>query len=203
MFILRFYLLFLLLKNHSFQNNANYKLINGLLYIKDYGRFNLSKPLNLTGIKFNSQKHSIIDNSLILDGLQVEAANSQLSLFFENFNGFDIKSNPLSKIKLKNIKFESAFLNIKYSSLNFYFGQIKLNENCDSSLFIRNNFSNRYFLFTTVTASFEDSSYPEKICPLAFYRSHCRILRLSILSNSLINKNKFEFLNLTNSFDLN
>ena len=141
-------------------------------------------------IEVYSFEKLILNNSLNLNGLII-SAKVKLGLYIYNIKGIDIKTNM--KFGMTNDDKYLNTLGIDYSVFNVYMNDRLFNEydclNFNSSELISKNF----LTHPNVLFFGQNMIYASKICPLWFNNTNLFHLVIASLSNSFINKNKFEF----------
>ena len=116
---------------------------------------------------------------------------------FYNLDGIEITTNPIDSLTFFdfNFNFNNIFIDIDRSNLNFFYNGKPI----DSSMCDTKKFPN---LFKTFMSSIHllvlISTKSENLCPLLFLNVDLKLLSVSRISSSLIEKNIFSFQNVLN-----
>jgi hypothetical protein len=155
---------------------------------------------NQTYLNIFARKPILFNNDLNLKGLMImlNRTSSQTNALFRNIKGFNENSqgeeqslNTLKTIQMNNIIFD------------FYRqGTLLSSHDCVSE-----NFSSKTNFFGSfrVPLMLRNVFYDHKICPYVFMNTNLRMIFLNEISNSLIFRNRVEFLNIneTQHFNMN
>ena len=158
-----------------------------------------SVNLTVETVFFIPNKDILLDNTMSIKHLLYSITFSYKdTVVFTRIKGFNTKlpyQRPGTSYGHLNVLFLS-------SKFDFYLNGTKIDEtNCKLS-----NFNEKYDAFGPINILTIDSLnyYSKKTCPYVFMNTRLNRLTLGQISNSLIIKNQFEFLdiNQTNDFDL-
>ena len=144
-------------------------------------------------------KKIILNDLLDFKSAQFQTPKIYFFVFLENFNGFEITSNPFSRFKI-TYKFDGQEMHNNYiltdSNFQFYFRNKLINQElCDDRVFrmYKNNFLiNIFFL----DASSPNVIFTDRTCSLVFYQARIQYLILSSSGSSLA-LNSLRFYNIT------
>ena len=131
---------------------------------------------------FQPNERIIIDSSFDLKKLvSFKDGKSLMHMVFVNFKGIDYNTLP-----------------IPYEYVNIYYGFSKLDFYINNTLLdvshCRREFFKHSFLINFVNINLYYSRYPEFICPYVFLNSYILGLYVTDITNSLLNKNQFNIL---------
>ena len=182
---------YLFLQNDVFKNSNNTKLT----FFANFDNFNdlemdCNQTYNTTSfIQLNPNRELVIDKSLNLrNQLYSENVMSLITVVFSNVKGYDFNS--------KRRKYYISNLVILFSRLDFYFNSKILNE-CTAKVY--DSVTTHHMLQSFITIYFRQVIYPHSICPLAFSGTVFDSMYFTDITNSLLAKNKLNFVQLNNS----
>jgi hypothetical protein len=156
---------------------------------------------NIENLKIFAKKSILLNNDLNLSGVLniFNRSNSQIDVLLQNVNGFNANSRDIKKTLINNGK------SMQLSNVIFDFyseGHMITNEICKSE-----NFDSKTNFFGNIKALLLTAHvcYNSKICPYVFMNTQLEQLFLGEISNSLIFRNRIEFVsvNKTSDFDMN
>jgi hypothetical protein len=156
---------------------------------------------NIEHLKIFAKKSILLDNDLNLSGVLniFNRSNNQIDVLFQNVKGFNAKTREIKKLMNRNVK------SMQLMNVNFEFyreGNMITNENCTSG-----NFDSETSFFGNIKALLLTANviYSEKICPYVFMNAKLEQFFLVEISNSLIFRNRLEFLSIneTKEYDMN
>jgi len=151
-------------------------------------------------------KKIILDNSFNLNKLTIIPNQNQVSFCIKLFNlkGFQMTNyfDPFNQIKFVNFnKYRKIFYIISQSNFDFFISNntISINDQCGYLNLTSSKYEWTHFLFNNFAITKFDYSikYSKHICPLIFRNSFIYHLNLNEISSSFINRNEFEFVNLS------
>jgi hypothetical protein len=160
-----------------------------------------SSEYNIENLKIFAKKSILLNNDLNLSGVLniFNRSNSQIDVLIQNVNGFNVKSREIKNVFINN------GISIQLSNVIFDFyreGEMVTNENCKSE-----NFDSETSFFGNIKALLLTANviYNKKICPYVFMNTKLEQLFLGDISNSLIFRNRIEFLSMneTKDFEMN
>ena len=158
------------------------------------------KEYNINSLKIFAKKGILFNNDLNLRGLMniFNRTDFPLDVLFENINGFNENSNAEERKAIS----ASMIQSIQMSNVIFdFYRQNKLlsSQNCSDE-----NFDSKTSFFGPIKALFliKNVFYNNQICPYVFMNTKLEQLFLIEISNSLIFKNRVEFLNINKTKDL-
>jgi len=135
----------------------------------------------------------ILDDSLNLKGLKVRPENEIFAVIFNNFKGFDLKSNPF-----KNINYSIYYYKIwtiTYSNFDFYDKKVSVNTACNEKLLYSMPSEN---LFSGNFLDLEQGTkFSQNTCPIIFNNIKLDSICINRISSSLIETNLLRFQNLS------
>jgi hypothetical protein len=170
--------------------NVNFSIFKNFNSFEDL-RLNCEKSYEVEGlIEFIPKNEIMIDKSFeIFPELIVSSIDKQsLALIFHTIKGFE------NNFYIKN-PFSNG-LRIAFSKFDFYLNSTLIGEeDCDKLIGAQSFFKNFKILII------DDSKYPNFICPTIFKTTRIKDLSLYSISNSLIIKNRLNFLNVTTTED--
>ncbi len=174
--------------------------------LKDLNIRNNCKPseYNIEYLKIFANKNILINNDLNIDSVLkiINRTFSKMNVLFQNVKGFNEKSqlengsekrwnNRIISFQMKNVIFD-FYRKRKFISI----------QDCSGE-----NFGPKTSFFGSLEKLIllGETFYNNKICPYVFMNTKLQSLFLNDISNSLIFKNKLEFLstNETKDFDMN
>jgi hypothetical protein len=136
-------------------------------------------------IQFIPDKRLILDQTPNIDDLEI--SNNDLTVHFAFLNGIDIEANKNLKLKPKM----NFLIDISYSKFRFYSNGTLFNEaSCLKYKKSRNNFLTE--INNLVFRNYVSFNY--KLCPYLFEDSNLYNMFIGGVSNTFLNKNKFEFI---------
>jgi hypothetical protein len=151
-------------------------------------KVNCSQTLSsIFSLEFIPNKKLVLDSSLGKMGLDIEFLDA-VSLYFSNLQGIDLNTLPdfgfLTQLNLK----KDSILQLDYSTIQFYLnGNVFTESNC----YKYNDFN---FLTRLIGLIFDKYNvYSTKIPPIIFSGSDLTFFSANYITNSLISKNKLEF----------
>ena len=154
-------------------------------------KFNCSKTFQVMILQFIPDNFIILDNSLDLSGLLIDSPS--FSLHFSNLKGIDILTDSRFNLDRTNLKYD-FYIDISYSHFVFY----KNNAIFDSELCLEyarsQNNSLNFFTHTTDLVLRNYVFFSKQTCPYLFNNSSMHSLGLGFLSDTLLNRNQFEFI---------
>jgi hypothetical protein len=154
--------------------------------------FNCSLTIDLENLALRPNKPLILDNSLKFNKVPIRPTTELFCIILINFKGFEINSFPFNNANIF-YRSENTFYYIQQSNLDFYTTNKLLDKNqCNRHLHVD-------FLITNVNLLIVEKSakFTEKICPFLFQNAQMALLSIERISDSLVNKNRFSFLNVS------
>jgi len=184
----------------SFNENEKAYKDNNFWIITNFDKldslnFNCINPVNMSMLGLKPNKPVVLDNSLNLKGLKIQPINEIIDVLFENFKGFDLKSNPF-----KNVKFLTKYYkiwSISYSNFEFYDKNVSVNRNCDENLL--NGISDVNQFDGNMLCLEEGTKFFPNTCPIIFFNINLDTFILNRISSNLIETNIFEFQNVSHN----
>ena len=158
-------------------------------------------------LKIFARKNILINNDLNLRGVIniLNRTNTQVDVLFQNVNGFN-QNGQLQRDTKQNLNTIRSF-QMKNLIFDFYHqGKLLSSQNCSSQNFnFETNFFGEIKVLLLLSNKQSQVFYNSKICPYVFMNTKLQELFLNDISNSLIFKNRVEFLNIkeTKAFDMN
>jgi hypothetical protein len=153
---------------------------------------------NVEALKIIAKKNILINNDLDLRAVMRMFNRTNIKIFFQNVNGF----NEINRNVEYNLNTEKS-IQINNAIFDFYReGKLLERSDCSSGNF---NAKTNFFGPIKYLMLISNIFYNNPICPYVFMNTKLEQLFLSEISNSLIFKNRVEFLNKnkTQSFDMN
>ena len=152
----------------------------------------LPHEYNISTLKIFAQKNILLNNDLDLHGVLniINRTNFQNDIIFQNINGFNENTHQLVESKMNN---NVRSIQIMYLNFDFYQQGKLISENCT-----RMNFDSKTNFFGSLRVLFLEGNvfYNNKICPYVFMNTKLMELYLIDISNSLIFRNRVEFLSI-------
>jgi hypothetical protein len=202
-----FFLIFMAITIESsdrciFNDNEKAFINNKLWIITNFDtleslNFNCSQIVNMSmwGFKPKPNKLIILDNSLNLKGLNIQPENEMFGFIFENFKGFDFKSNPFNNVIF--LKYIYKVWQIKFSNFDFFNKQILINTVCNEKLLEKISNNNQFDGYMLILGP--DVKFALNTCPLIFWNINTSFINLDQLKDSFIEKNILGFQNISNN----
>jgi hypothetical protein len=154
-----------------------------------------------TFLNIFARKPILFNNDLNLSDLMnmLNRTSSQTDVLFRNINGFNENSQREEQNLMASLK------TIQMNNIIFDFyrkGKLLLGNDCTRENF---NTTTNFFGSFRVPLMLRNVFYNHKICPYVFMNTKLRLLFLNEISNSLIFRNRVEFLSIneTKNFDMN
>ena len=176
--------------------NATTLILTGFNAFKEL-EVNCFLKFSIYLIQIIPNKNMILDQTLNLSGLELDTYNAKnVFLYFSNLNGIDLKAD--SKFYVKSAYIER--ITIEYSKFDFYYDNVLIDKvNCENFT----TWANNTFFISTKQITFRNfNKYSKSVCPLVFNNTNLAYLSLEFISNSFLNKNQFEFLNMSKQNEL-
>jgi hypothetical protein len=152
------------------------------------------------GLKPNQKL--ILDNTLNFKGLMINLINEIICIHLDNFNGFDLLSDPFKEIQFIVYTNKYDFWSIDSSNFHFYINNKLINEQeCLNNNTNWKNFLTNSMIFSLKITS--NSRYSKKTCSYIFKNTIIDNLFLFDIRSSYINSNILTFLNNHTNNDLN
>jgi hypothetical protein len=157
------------------------------------------REYNIESLKIFANKYILFDNDLDLRGILnlFNLLYSQNYVWFENVNGFNENSRELTT-KQKSYLYQTheKIVLIEFTNVIFDFyqhGKLLTSDECKRENFdLKTNFFGQLRILILTRNVF----YNNKICPYVFMNTKLERLDLYDISDSLIFKNRLEFLNI-------
>ena len=188
------------------KSNAFHFLDYFSLKIKNFDLFNeikinCSKSIdNIEILEIIPNEKIILNNALNLSNLNINFISAP-HFYLSNLNGIDLLTNSQFSLLINKFYAIQKLIIISFSNFDIYFNNTIFN---DIDCF---KFRFRTHFFVEVKSLIIDryNIFKRKINPLIFYYSKLVNLRINFISNSLIVKNKFDFMDIDSKFcsDLN
>ena len=149
-------------------------------------KFNCSVHFRVALLQFIPNQPLVLDSKLNMSGLNIIATS--LTIHFTNLKGINVFAD--SKFGLNPLLINSFLIDISYSNLAYYKNGLYFEiEDCYANL------SEASFFKTVQGLVYRNFNfYAKPICPRLFNNSSLRLFVIGHISNSLLNKNIFEFM---------
>ena len=176
------------------------------LLIDGFSRFNqlnfslCREPIVSLRLYFKPERNTILSSSYDLTGLVVNPVFHFFIIQFSNINGIDIAANPSNGLEFTDLNFsnDNLMVNIEKSNLKFFYnGKLSDRSSCDLNIFV---WTKKTFM-NSIRNLFLFSMTSEMLCPILFLKSNLKLLSISPISSSLIEKRCFSFETLHNQTD--
>ena len=185
-----------------------FKVMKNTLVLKNFNSYEelyLKCSLNISNkaLIYLPNKELLLDNSMDYKRLfsHIIFEQSFNEIIFFKVKGFNYKQSQIS-----SFNFINNTVSLMYGSFSFYINDAKIDENlCDIDYFKKQKFFSNFFGNILTLLIIKGVKYSTKTCPYVFVNSKINHLFLGQISNSLILKNRIEFIevNQTKGFDLN
>ena len=192
-------------RRHIYDEN-NYTLVHNFNSFKDLENdCNQTHASNCTLIEFSPKTPDtlILNKEFRLNHL-VESLANQSNLeacILLGFRGVEIYFGKIGRISfLKSDQYLVApSLLLAFTQLEFYLENQLLSANeCDIAFL---NHTNDFLFSKFIQIEFVNVKYPRFICPFVFRNFFLRVLSFGSISNSLLNRNRLNFLDIKKSHD--
>ena len=154
-------------------------------------KFNCSQTFQLMILQIIPDNFLILDNSLDLSGLLIDSPS--FSLHFSNLKGVDILTDSRFNLDRTHLEYD-FYIDISYSHFIFYKNSVLF----DSALCLEHarseQSSTNFFTHTTDVVLRNYVFFSKQMCPYLFDDSSMHSLGLGFLSDTLLNRNQFEFI---------
>jgi len=150
--------------------------------------------VNITTLRLKPRKKIILDDSLDLNGYDINIISSIFTVILSNLKGIDLSASDLKNLKALNYYDKRAiFWHIELSNFDFYMKNKLIDSNkCNfENLYsdqITSFMTGIYFLFLGPLLI-----YSGQTCPLIFHNTIIQTLVIHGIGSSFINKNIFAF----------
>ena len=157
----------------------------------------------IENLKIFAKKNILLNNDLDLSGVLNLFNRSYIEndvVLFQNLNGFNENAYEVNNVELNGVLRVLQIMNVNF---DFYRrGKLVTSENCTSE-----NFGSKTSFFGSLKSLMLTANvlYNHRICPYVFANTNLEQLSLFDITNSLLFKNRLEFLNITDTkdFDMN
>jgi len=139
----------------------------------------------------------ILDKTLNFKGLMFNLINEIICVHLDNFNGFDLLSDPFKEIQFIVYKNKFDFWSIDSSNFHFYINNKLINEQECLNNTNWDNFITNSMIFSLKITS--NSKYLKKTCTYVFKNTIIDNLFLFDLRSSYVNSNILTFLKLNHT----
>jgi hypothetical protein len=159
----------------------------------DQLKFECNHTINMDILTIHPTKKIILDERLKLNKININRNYSAryFAIFFKNFNGFDLSTDPFKDVTIKDYDKLLIFRFIAFSNFNFMHKNISFNEQCDYLTNMEKYWENYLFRGYYMLFELTSNKYSSNICPLAFRNSLLNYFRIDKISSNLMNKNEF------------
>jgi len=162
--------------------------------------FNYCKePIIIASWIIRPNKKLILDDSLNFKGLTLFSSEKLEDIQLNNLKGFDLLSNPFSRISFsRDSSLENVLWSIDESNFNFYINNKLLNEQeclSNKNKNWNNLITNSKLSFLTLNSG---TIYSLKTCPYIFKNTKIITLSLNEIRSSFVDSNLLSFLKLEN-----
>jgi len=157
----------------------------------DQLEFECNDTLNMDILTIHPTKKIILNERLKLNKINIIKNSRYFSIFFKNFNGFDLSTDPFKDVTIINYHKLLIIRYISFSYFNFMHKNISFNEQCDYSRIMETYWENYLFRGYLMVFELTSNKYSNNICPLAFRNSLLNCFRIDKISSNLMDKNEF------------
>jgi len=156
---------------------------------------------NVSSLKLYSIRSALIDNDLdlrtFLNNFKFKKGTGEKELWIKNIRGFNLNGEEYKSTFERG---EIFFLDTKFK---FYLNNTPLERNmCTRQNFAKKSSSTMFGSFENIIFQ-RENLYSTNVCPYVVMNTRLKMLSLLEISNSLIYKNRIEFLKINDTMPLN